>query len=304
MFENTVYQSDDFIVYSCQNISQIKSIKSFPEKKDGAIISLRFTSPPTGKFTANKRKSSTVSNFLKIYKNLSQDGAREFLRDKSYDVSFIIIMKQDRIEDLGFSDSKIDLESIYLDLPEKMDEPAIKPMMLELYGFFSNAEFQEDFLFDQICNTIINHIIHAYWVNTHNTSSVRLPMIKRENIALTLDYIGKYLHETLPLKELAKRVHMSPYYFARAFKNTVGMPPHQYILMRRILKSQKLLKETDTSISEIAEKCGFHDQAHFNHKFKAWTGTTPRTYRKSKLAAQTEPEELMPKGAHKKSGSQ
>lgn len=282
MFKNKTFESDDFVVYACSNIGDVENLKNIDIQGDGAIISLRFATPPTGNFSPSRRKSSTVSNFLKLFKNLEHEYIMEFLSDKAFDTAFVILMKTDKIEDLGFADSRIDLESIYLDLPEKMDEPTIKPMMLEMYGFFSNVEIQEDFYFDQICNTIINHIIHAYWLNENKSeASGTLPIIKSEKMTRTLDYIGKFLNESLPLKELAQKVNMSPYYFARAFKNTVGMPPHQYILMRRILKSQKLLKNTETSIAEIAETCGFHDQAHFNHKFKSWTGTTPRKYRKS-----------------------
>ena len=83
------------------------------------------------------------------------------------------------------------------------------------------------------------------------------------------------------LDDLAEIASMSPYYFARSFKAAVGLPPHQYVVRRRIDRAMRLLAATDLTIAHIAFDCGFASQAHMTTVFKRLTGTTPHRYRRS-----------------------
>ncbi len=70
---------------------------------------------------------------------------------------------------------------------------------------------------------------------------------------------------------------MSPYYFLRLFKQSMGITPHQYILQRRIEKAKFLLQHGE-SIAEIAIKVGFCDQSHLTQYFKRIVGVTPKKF--------------------------
>src|SRR5262249_42257778 len=56
---------------------------------------------------------------------------------------------------------------------------------------------------------------------------------------------------------------MSVYHFARAFKQSIGMPSHEFILRRRGERADRMLHRTDLPLSEIATAVGFSDQSHF-----------------------------------------
>jgi transcriptional regulator GlxA family with amidase domain len=69
------------------------------------------------------------------------------------------------------------------------------------------------------------------------------------------------------------------HHFARAFKQTIGMPPHCYVLQRRIEHAQQMLRNTQLPLSEIALSAGFSDQSHLARHFRRMTGTSPSLVR-------------------------
>jgi AraC-like DNA-binding protein len=96
------------------------------------------------------------------------------------------------------------------------------------------------------------------------------------------EYIDGHLEENIELETLADTAGLSKWHFARAFKQSVGMPPHFYLIQRRLERAQKLLAETDLSLAQIALKSGFSDQSHFSRRFRMFLGVTPRSFRWSK----------------------
>jgi AraC family transcriptional regulator len=98
------------------------------------------------------------------------------------------------------------------------------------------------------------------------------------NIRQVTDYIHDHLSEKLSLPALAGLVGLSPYYFARRFKQTTGLSPHQYILARRIEQAKHLLLRGE-SLAQITEQLGFADQSHLSRSFKRLTGLSPQAFR-------------------------
>jgi AraC-like DNA-binding protein len=77
------------------------------------------------------------------------------------------------------------------------------------------------------------------------------------------DRILSDLTDDPSLSELASLCGLSRSHFTRAFKNTIGLPPHRWLLMQRIERAKSLLAQTGVSISQIAIECGFADQSDF-----------------------------------------
>jgi AraC family transcriptional regulator len=104
-------------------------------------------------------------------------------------------------------------------------------------------------------------------------STLSAPQLQRVR-----DYIHTHLSSDLGLTALADEVQLSPYHFAHLFKNTVGMPPHHYVICERVNESQRLLATRRMSVIEIAMSLGFATQSHFTEVFRKATGTTPKHY--------------------------
>jgi len=94
-----------------------------------------------------------------------------------------------------------------------------------------------------------------------------------------LEFVDNNLETNLSLQDLADRVHLDVYTFARSFKEAVGLPPHRYIISRRIARAKKLLAQRQLSIAEIALRCGFASQSNFATVFHRVVKATPCAYR-------------------------
>lgn len=86
-------------------------------------------------------------------------------------------------------------------------------------------------------------------------------------------------HEEWPIYRLAQVSAVSAAHFARSFKNAFGVPPHRYLLTRRIERAIALLRDTDLSITEIAFQTGWKSLGTFGRIFHDITGENPRSLR-------------------------
>ena len=109
----------------------------------------------------------------------------------------------------------------------------------------------------------------------------RAGALPRDRLRAVLDYIEDHQGAVPTLQQLAAIAHLSVYHFARQFKAATGLPPHQYVLMRRIEQSKLLLDGGERSLAEIAADAGFADQSQFSRQFKRLVGVSPRQFRKA-----------------------
>jgi AraC family transcriptional regulator len=90
------------------------------------------------------------------------------------------------------------------------------------------------------------------------------------------------LHADRSLSDLANACGMSARHLVRAFKATTGLPPHRWLMRRRVERAKELLEFTDESLSEIALSCGFADQSHLTRVFQALAGSGPGAWRRQR----------------------
>ena len=94
-----------------------------------------------------------------------------------------------------------------------------------------------------------------------------------------VDYIEANLAGDLQLVELSTVAGVSRAHFARAFRNTIGMAPHAFVLQRRLARAVELLTPGKLSVRKVAEQCGFADQAHLTRTIRRLFGMTPARIR-------------------------
>jgi AraC family transcriptional regulator len=122
------------------------------------------------------------------------------------------------------------------------------------------------------------HLVRRYASDSPDRSARRCRMV-RPSLGAVLEYIDQNLDGRLTLPRLAEVARLSVFAFVRSFKTSTGVPPHRYILRRRVERAKLLLSDAALNIAEVALRCGFGDQSAFTTTFRRLTSQTPRAYR-------------------------
>jgi AraC family transcriptional regulator len=94
------------------------------------------------------------------------------------------------------------------------------------------------------------------------------------------DFIEANLDGDPSIADIAAECGLSSGYFAKAFRQATGAPPHAWLSMRRIERAKQLLGGTQVGLAEIALACGFVDQSHFSRAFRNSEGCSPGRWRR------------------------
>src|ERR1700749_779777 len=94
------------------------------------------------------------------------------------------------------------------------------------------------------------------------------------------NYMEEHLQNKLSLDELAHETDYSRAHFLRMFRAATGKTPHQYLTERRIEQAKRILQEEETSLIDIAARCGFSNQSHMTRVFREQVGVPPSAFRR------------------------
>jgi len=131
----------------------------------------------------------------------------------------------------------------------------------------------------------LGRAIAARLIRQHSSASpvdhapVRLG---RRHLSRAIDFMETNLEDSIDLVAIAGAAGLSPSHFARQFRTTMGVAPHQYLMRLRIERAKRLLAETDTPTATVAFACGFANQEHLTRVFKRGCGITPAAYRRTR----------------------
>jgi AraC family transcriptional regulator len=95
------------------------------------------------------------------------------------------------------------------------------------------------------------------------------------------DYIENHITGPVLVADLCALIQRSEAHFSRSFKSTFGESPHAFLVRRRVELAAHFMLTTDASLSDIALKCGFTDQAHLCKHFRQAAGQTPAAWRRA-----------------------
>jgi AraC family transcriptional regulator len=160
-----------------------------------------------------------------------------------------------------------------------LNAPELRSWMLAVDAELRAGNVGGPLVVESLANVLAVHLIR------HSTDAHRLPasadgVLPRRKLRTVIEYIMENLGGSPTLEQMAAVVHLSPYHFARQFKAATGLPPHQYLIARRVERAQHLLRADATlGLAEVALRAGFPDQSHFSFHFKRILGVTPRQFR-------------------------
>jgi AraC family transcriptional regulator len=135
-----------------------------------------------------------------------------------------------------------------------------------------NSAYTESVLFQ-----LSTHLVRRY--SKVIDSPVRHSGMSPGRLNKVLEYVAAGLEEQLRLAAMAQVAGISPYYFCREFKKTMGITPYGYIVQQRIDRAKTLLQNTSMSITEIGAQLLFATPSHFTATFRKLVGCTPSVFR-------------------------
>jgi AraC family transcriptional regulator len=132
---------------------------------------------------------------------------------------------------------------------------------------------------ESLANLLAVHLIRHVLAPRQSTRR-RYGTLPRAKLRAVVAYVEEHLDAGPSLEQMAAVARLSPHYFVRQFKRATGLPPHQYVIARRVERAKQLLQTGgDFSLAEVAARVGFSDQSQFCQHFKRLVGVTPGQFR-------------------------
>jgi len=127
-------------------------------------------------------------------------------------------------------------------------------------------------------------LLELYALSKSNSEAVSaIEITQNETVREIINYLDRNYRADISLETLVKNFYVSKYYICRIFKKITGASIIEYLQCRRIIEAQRLLVDSETSITDICYECGFNNIQHFYRVFKKNTGTSPQIWRKKTL---------------------
>ena len=161
-------------------------------------------------------------------------------------------------------------------------DPAISSLMSAVRLALEEDDYGSSIYVDYLARAIASQLVRRYSGRKPHEMPPLGPIgTVGPTIAGAIEFMRAHIDEPISLNDIAGAVNRSASHLARQFRASVGVPPHQYLLVMRIKLAQNLLQTTGDSIAEIAFACGFSHQEHLTRVFRRWCNTTPATFRRA-----------------------
>ena len=160
-------------------------------------------------------------------------------------------------------------------------DPVIESVAARLVFEARNGSPSGSLYAESACQYLVHHLIA-----THSSLAPAAPRpiggLPARRIKLVVDYVEEHLSHPIRLRDLSTIAGVSPRHFERAFRQALRVPPHAYVMRRRIAAARSLLLGFPAlSIGEIAQRVGFSSASHLAAAFRRQTGLSPSAFRRN-----------------------
>ena len=160
----------------------------------------------------------------------------------------------------------------------RIRDPQIEHLGMSLLAELTNKGLGGRLYVDSLANILAVRLLRNYSTIVPRTRTYEGGLPEHQ-LKQVIDYIHDHLEQEIRLDDLAAQLDVSQFHFSRCFKQSMGMPPHQYVIQQRVEQAHKLLDVSELSLADVALQCGFSSQSHFGQWFRKLSGMTPKAYR-------------------------
>jgi AraC-like DNA-binding protein len=159
-----------------------------------------------------------------------------------------------------------------------IDDSVLYNLGMALMPAFRHAGQVHRLFIDHVTLAVTTHVAQTY-------GGLRAMTPRRGGLApwqerLAKDILDAHLDGEISQSVIARRCGLSPGHFARGFRVSTGLAPHQWLLRRRVDRAKDLLRRTDTPLAAVARLSGFSDQSHLTRVFVGFVGIPPGAWRR------------------------
>jgi len=159
------------------------------------------------------------------------------------------------------------------------DDPMLRSLMVRFQAILDDASLDTPGYAETLAELLAHEL--ARTTGTPKPSTSTQAGLSTSQIQLVTEYMDSHLSEKTSISELAALVDLTRFHFIRAFKQSAGVPPHQFMIRRRVDRAKEMLSEEEASIAEIAERTGFGSPVQMTRAFRRMIGTTPSAFRRN-----------------------
>ena len=141
---------------------------------------------------------------------------------------------------------------------------------------------------DQANPLFVDHVLLAVGVHVAQTYGGMRPMSRPARGGLTpwqerraREFLLANIKRGVALREVARECGISVGHFSHAFRRTLGVAPHKWLIEQRVVLSKEKLRDDELSLSDVAAECGFSDQSHLTRVFRQTVGVSPGAWRRA-----------------------
>jgi AraC family transcriptional regulator len=176
------------------------------------------------------------------------------------------------------------VEALFLPPGSSRADPRLQALGQLLLSVFEKPGEASKLFIDHLLLAAAAHIVHEYGGMRRTEPSVRGGLATWQK-RRAQELLRANLSGELALEQLASECGLSLSHFSRAFRASMGVPPHQWLQLCRIDRAKHLLRGRDLPLSQVGLACGFSDQSHFTRAFTKATGTSPGAWRRQFVQA-------------------
>ena len=161
-----------------------------------------------------------------------------------------------------------------------IDDTVARQLLTSVLPAIAQPEHAHPLFLDHVVLAMASHVAYVYGGvapgRGHRRGGLASWQIKRAT-----EMMSESLTEGPALSQLAEACGLSTRHFARAFRQSTGVPPHRWLLRHRVQRAQAMLRTRSLPLADIALRCGFADQSHFTRVFSREVGMSPGQWRRA-----------------------
>jgi len=169
------------------------------------------------------------------------------------------------------------------------EDPLVREIILALRKEARTASSDQFAYVESLVTTLSVHLLRHYCEAPQLIRETAGGLTKLQ-MSRVIDYVHEHLAQDISLRKLATFVELSPFHFARLFRKSTGLSPHQFVIRCRVLRAKELLLQPGTSIAQVATEVGFCDQSHLSAHFKRYLGVSPKRFARSAVSRPEPPQ--------------